>query len=115
MIRWLSWAAYHLIPAGDVHYFERIVRPNFSDQAERPEVMEGAMARFREFSGVLDGWLKGREWLVGDRLSYADFRVATLMPFAAKALLPVGDYPQILRHAAQLDALPFWRDPFAGL
>lgn len=115
MIRWLSWAAYHLMPAGDVHYFERIVRPTFSDKPELPEVMEGAMGRFRECCAVLDGWLKGRDWLVGNRLSYADFRVATLMPFARAALLPVQDYPEVMRHAAQLDSLPFWRDPFAGL
>jgi hypothetical protein len=38
-----------------------------------------------------------------------------LMPFARDALLPVEDYPHSLRHAAQLDALPHWRDPFAGL
>lgn len=115
MIRWLSWAAYHLIPAGDVHYFERIVRPTFSDTPELPQVMALTMGRFIEYAGVLNTWLKNRTWLVGDRVSYADFRVATLMPFARKALLPVDDFPQVLRHAAQLEELPFWRDPFTGL
>jgi glutathione S-transferase len=115
MIRWLSWAAYHLLPAGDVHYFERVVRPTFSDQPENPQVMDQSMARFRDCAGVLNDWLKGRQWLVGDHISYADFRVATLMPFARPALLPVEDYPELQRHAAQLDVLPFWRDPFAGL
>ena len=66
MIRWLSWTAYHLMPAGDVHYFERIVRPTFSTQAEDPRIMENSMARFREYAGVLNDWLKGRPWLVGD-------------------------------------------------
>ncbi len=37
------------------------------------------------------------------------------MPFARAASLPVDDYPHILRHAAQLDALPFWVEPFADL
>lgn len=115
MIRWLSWAAYHLVPAGDVHYFERIVRPTFSDKAELPQVMAQSMQRFRDCAQVLNDWLTGRKWLVEDRLSYADFRVATLMPFARKSGLPVEDYPEILRHGAQLDALPHWRDPFAGL
>ncbi len=115
MIRWLSWTAYHLMPAGDVHYFERIVRPTFSDIPELPQVMDMTLQRFIEYAGVLDDWLKTREWLVGTRLSYADFRVATLMPFARQALLPIDDFPQVLRHAAQLDAVPFWRDPFAGL
>jgi glutathione S-transferase len=115
MIRWLSWTAYHLMPAGDVHYFERIVRPTFSNQPELPQVMDMTMARFIEYAGILNDWLKGRTWLVGNRLSYADFRVATLMPFARAALLPVDNFPEVLRHAAQLDELPFWRDPFAGL
>lgn len=115
MIRWLSWAAYHLMPAGDVHYFENIVRPTFSDTPENPDVMARSMAQFRDCAGLLNDWLATREWLVGDHLSYADFRVATLMPFARQAVLPVDDYPHILRHAAQLDTLPHWRDPFAGL
>lgn len=115
MMRWLSWAAYHLMPAGDVHYFKRIVRPTFSDEPELPQVMDLSMERFCNCMGVLNDWLASREWLVDNRLSYADFRVATLMPFAAKALLPDQDYTHVLRHAAQLDELPFWRDPFAGL
>lgn len=115
MIRWLSWSAYHLIPAGDVHYFENVVRPTFSDQPELPQIMQQSMQRFRDCAAVLNDWLQAREWLVGDRLSYADFRVATLMPFAAPSLLPVDDYPHILRHAAQLNALPHWTDPFHGL
>jgi len=115
MIRWLSWTAYHLMPAGDVHYFENIVRPTFSDEPELPQIMESSMRNFRDNAGVLNDWLAGRTWLVGDHVSYADFRVATLMPFARAALLPVEDYPHILRHAARLDALPHWTAPFAGL
>lgn len=115
MIRWLSWSAYHLVPAGDVHYFERLVRPTFSDRPAPPEVMTQSLDRFRGFSAVLDDWLKDREWLVGDHLSYADFRVQTVTPFARAAGLPIDDYPHILRHAAQLDSLPHWQDPFAGL
>jgi len=115
MIKWLSFTAYHLMPAGDVHYFERIVRPTFSDQAEDPGVMERTMMNFRESAAIIDAGLKGRHWILGDTISYADFRIATLMPFAERALLPVQDYPEIMRHAAQLNELPFWRDPFAGL
>ncbi|MEO8242757.1 MAG: glutathione S-transferase family protein [bacterium] len=115
MIRWLSWTAYHLMPSGDVHYFEQIVRPTFSDQPELPQIMEQSMRNFRQYGALLNDWLTGKDWLVGDHISYADFRVATLMPFARAALLPVDDYPQILRHAAQLEALPYWTDPFAGL
>ena len=72
-----------------------------------PEGMALTLSRFREYGGVLNDWRKGRKSLVDDRLSCADFRVATLMPFARAALLPVDDDAQVLRHAAQPDALPF--------
>ena len=98
-----------------MHYFENIVRPTFSDRPENPDVMAGSIRDFRNLAGLLNDWLASRTWLVGDHLSYADFRVATLMPFAHQARLPVDDYPHILRHAAQLDTLPCWRDPFADL
>ena len=77
--------------------------------------MADSMARFCECAGVLNDWLKHREWLVGTHISSADFRGATLMPFARQALLPVEDYRHQMRHAAQPDALPCRRDPFAGL
>jgi len=73
------------------------------------------MARLRDCAAVLNDWLKGRQWLIGDHTSYVDFCVATLMHFARQAPLPVDDYPTLQRHAAQLDALPHWRDPFHGL
>ena len=64
---------------------------------------------------ILDNQLAGREWLVDDRLSYADFRVATCFPFAEAAGLPLAEFPQAQRLADQLNALEAWRDPFAGL
>jgi glutathione S-transferase len=59
--------------------------------------------------------LKGRRWLIDDQLSYADFRVAFVFPFAAQARLPLAEFPELQRLSHQLDQLPAWRDPFAGL
>jgi glutathione S-transferase len=73
------------------------------------------MADWRLFMDVLDGQLQGRAWLVDDRLSYADFRVATCFPFAKAAGLPIADFPQVQRLADQLMQIEAWRDPFAGL
>ncbi len=64
MIRWLSWTAYHLMPAGDVHYFERIVRPTFSDQPELPQIMENSMRTFANLPGCsILGWVTSNGWL----------------------------------------------------
>ena len=57
----------------------------------------------------------GRRWLVEDRLTYADFRVATIMPFAQAASMPVANYKNVLAWADRLDEIDAWRAPFEGL
>ena len=69
---------------------------------------------------MLDQLLASRTWLVGDRLSHADFRVASALPFATAAFataagLPLAELPQMRRWHDQLLAIEAWRCPFAGL
>lgn len=115
MIKWLSWSAYHLgRPSGDLYFF-RLVLPTFSDERPDPQKMADAEAEFREHAAVLEGELAHRTWLVGNRLTYADFRVASALPFADRAGMPLAEFPHIRRWHAQLWELPAWREPFAGL
>ncbi|TIU74544.1 MAG: glutathione S-transferase family protein, partial [Mesorhizobium sp.] len=48
-------------------------------------------------------------------ISYADFRMATFLPFNDAARLPLDDYPAIRRWYGRLEAIDAWRDPFQGL
>jgi glutathione S-transferase len=115
MIKWISWGTHHLTNAASVLYWHRIIVPTFSDEVAEPQVLENALNDFRRFAAILDTHLGGRTWLVGDRISYADFRVATSLPFAAGAGLPVDEFPQVRRWNEQLLAIDAWRAPFAGL
>lgn len=115
MIQWLSWSAHHFTSAGGVFYFENIVRPQiFTRPADAP-ALEEAAASLRRFGPILDAALAGRTWLVDERLSYADFRVASVLPFAEAARLPIGDYANIRRWHDRLNELDAWRAPFDGL
>ena len=115
MVMWVSWANIHLNPpAGDV-YFYRLIWPTFStDPADEGVVAQGK-ARFAEHAAVLDGALAGRDWLVGGRISYADFRVASALPFAERAGLALDDFPNIRAWHGRLMQIPAWADPFAGV
>ncbi len=115
MIMWMSWAANHFNAAGGALYFEKLIRPKYMGQPGVASVIEEAMRDFRTHAAVLEGELKVREWLVGDRVSYADFRVGTAMPFAKGAELPLDEFPNIARWAARLDEIDAWREPFVGL
>jgi glutathione S-transferase len=115
VMMWVSWSAHHFIPAGGTFYFENIIRPQFLDRPADAAALAEADAGFRRYGGILDDILAGRSWLVGDRPTYADFRVASALPFAEQALLPVGGFRHILAWHDRLNRIDAWRAPFDGL
>jgi glutathione S-transferase len=75
-------------------------------------VFDEAMGNWRTFMGILDDQLAGKTWLVGDTLSYADFRVGTVFPFAEAAGLPLKEFPRVGAFADRLMEIDAWRSPF---
>jgi len=114
-VRWLSWNKRHLTLAGEAYYFENLIKPNYLDLPPDPRVIEEAEGEFHRYARVLDDILAARRWLIEDRLTYADFRTASIMPFASEAKMPVDGYKNILGWAGRLDEIEAWRTPFEGL
>ena len=114
-VKWLSWSKHHLTAAGDAYYFENIIKPKYLGLPPDPHVIEGVESDFHRYARVLDDILATRQWLIEDRLTYADFRAATIMPFAKDAKMPVDGYKNILAWADRLDEVDAWRAPFEGL
>ncbi len=115
MIRWISWATHHLNRAADPLYFFRVVWPTFMSEAPPQAELDKGLKNFIQHAAILDQYLATRQWLVDERVSYADFRAATFLPFAEKAQIPLSDFPNMLRWHNQLLDLPAWRAPFDGL
>jgi glutathione S-transferase len=115
MIRWISWATHHLNRAADPAYFSRVVMPQFTDDRLPEAEIEKGIDEWQSLLPVLDHALDGRAWLLGDRISYADFRAATALPFAQAAGLPLGGARNVRRWNEQLEAIDVWRAPFDGI
>jgi len=115
MLMWISWSTHHFTLPASNHYFERLVKPTFSDEPANEARLAEDMETFRKYAAILDQYLKLHTWLVDERLSYADFRTASVLPFARGARLPLADYPNIERWHARLEEIDAWREPFAGL
>jgi glutathione S-transferase len=115
MIRWISWARDHFVRACDVVHFERGTKQRYGlGPVDEGLVTEG-FAAFHASAAVLEAQLRQRDWLLPSGLSYADFRMATFLPFNDVARLPLGDYPGVDSWHRRLMSLPAWADPFAGL
>jgi glutathione S-transferase len=115
MIRWLSWGKSHFVSACDKVHFERVTKRRYGLGPTRDELVSEGLAEFAIAAALLDRVLAGRSWLVGDEVSYADFRVATVLPFADACGLPLADYPHVAAWHTRLCEIDAWRDPFAGL
>ena len=115
MIQWISWGKENFVRACETVQFEYVTRQRYGlGPVEMDKVAEG-LERFAASAALLDAELGTREWLLGDGISYADFRMASFLPHHALARLPLHAYPAITRWYARIEALDAWRDPFAGL
>jgi glutathione S-transferase len=115
MIRWLSWGKENFVRACDIVHFERGTKQRYGLGPIDPERVEAGLRRFCIAAAIIEAEFSEREWLVGNSVSYADFRMATFLPFNDVAGLPFDDYPSVARWYHRLEAIEAWRDPFKGL
>ena len=112
---WVSWSTHHFTRAASVFYWEYVIKPMLGQHTIDGEAIQEATGSFHRFAAVLENALSNRTWLVGSRLSYADFRVATALPFAEASKLPVQGYSRIMSWHERLCRIPAWNNPFEGL
>ena len=115
LIRWLSWGKENFVRACDIVHFERGTKQRYELGPINQQLVEEGLGRFRTATAILEAELSGREWLLGSVLSYADFRMATFLPFNDAAKLPLDDYPSVVSWYRRLEEIDAWRDPFKGL
>ena len=115
VIRWLSWSSQHFTRCGGALYFEYIVKPRFGLGGPDLALVEERRNTFRFFAAILNDHLSGREWLVGNSLTVADFSVAVTLPYAERAFMPVDEFPEVRRWHERLNKIAAWREPFPPL
>lgn len=115
MIRWLSWGKENFARACDIVHFERGTKQRYGLGPIDQKRVEEGLSHFCTAAAILEAEFSERRWLVGNSVSYADFRMAAFLPFNDVARLPLGDYPSVDRWYRQLEEIDAWRDPFKGL
>lgn len=112
VVQWLSWDRAHFSRHGAALLFERYIKAAFGMGDPDQSVIEESSGFWNRFAAVLDGHLSGRSNLVGDDLTIADFSVASLLPSANEAELPLADFKEVSRWHDALMQIPAWRDPW---
>jgi glutathione S-transferase len=109
VMRWQAWALANWFPACGTCIFENLVKVLL--QGGKPDAARVAdgEARVKQHGRILDDYLKGRKFLVGDSLTLADVSNAAPLAFIGPARLPVQDFKEIQRWVASLDQFPAWK------
>ena len=109
VMRWQAWSLAHWGPACGTCIFENLVKVLLRGEAPDPARVAEGQERVKRFGKVLDDYLEGRKFLVGDSLTLADVTNAVVVQFAAPAKLPIGEFKEIQRWFASLDQFPAWK------
>ena len=114
VLRWLAWKSAHwdAESVGMVAY-EKTSKAVLGLGPPDPAFIARGEQNFARFAAVLNTALRGKTWLIGERLTIADFSIGAQIPSAERMGLPVGKFSEILRWYEGLAALPGWRKALA--
>ncbi|MCA9594526.1 MAG: glutathione S-transferase family protein [Myxococcales bacterium] len=107
--RWAMWDASHFSPALGTIAFEKLIKPMVGGGDPNEGKIRDAEASFAQFAKVLDGHLQGRDWLVGDCITVADFTVAASLTYAGPCGVSLDPYPNLKSWMGRISELPAWQ------
>ena len=112
VLRWLSWNDCHWSTAVAPFYFEHVVKSTFGIGAPDHELLKTSIADFNKFAKVLNGHLQNRTYAACDRLTIADFQLASMANYWQESEMPMQAFPHIVRWLDTLKRIPAWADPW---
>ena len=100
---WSFWAISNVQPLLITILLNTMIRP----EAERdPKAAETARAQIGPYLDVLDGALKGKEYLVGNRFTVADLNTASVIGLGAMLGLDFGSHTNVQAWLGRVQARP---------
>ncbi|MES0882478.1 glutathione S-transferase family protein [Roseibium sp. SCP14] len=110
VLRWQSWEVQHFNRAlGDI-VWETVAKPAFGMGAPDAEKIETGQQNFRRFAAVLDDHLNGRDYVLGNDVTVADFAVGSHSALALhpQSQVPLPEFPNVQTWLHRLEGLPAW-------
>ena len=109
VIRWVFWDNHKLSSQAGMTRFLM----NFLPEDKRPtEVIAFTQGRLKAAYQVLDAHLAGRDWVVGDGPTHADFSCCGYLFYPEPFGFARGDWPEIDRWLSKIEALDGWKHPY---
>ncbi|EPX84939.1 glutathione S-transferase family protein [Salipiger mucosus] len=109
VMRWVFWDNHKLSSQAGMTRFLN----NFLPEEKRPQdVIAFTQGRLKAAYQVLDAHLAGRDWIVGDGPTNADFSCCGYLFYPEPFGFERAEWPEIDRWLRGIEALPGWTHPY---
>ncbi len=108
ILQWLFWEAAQYNAALRQIVVEVIMRPKLGFGETRAAVVEAAQMNVRRFGKVLNAHLEGRDFMVGDDWTLADYAIGFGEGFIDHLPVDMSDFPNITAFYARMRENAHW-------
>ena len=108
IMRWQAWELAHFNRALGVLSFETIAKPAFLKASPDPHAVSWSTGELARYAPVLDRVLDGRDTLVGDSLTLADYSMIHLEGFKDAVPFDWKPYSSLNAYFDRMRAMPHW-------
>jgi glutathione S-transferase len=108
IVRWQCWELAHYNKALGQLAFETILKPNFMQLQPNQPIVDWCRQELQRFAPVLETSLGGRDFLVGNELTLADYSVAHIEMFVDAVGFDLAAYPNLQAYYGRMRDISHW-------
>ena len=108
IVRWQFWELAHFNRAFGTLVFEGVIKPKFGIGPPSEGLVEFCLQELGRYAAVLDGHLEGRDTLVGDEVTLADYAMICLEKYRSAIPFDWTPFANINRYFDAMRATDAW-------
>lgn len=106
--RWQCWELAHFNKAFGILSFETVAKPNFMKVPPDAELVKWSQRELARFAPVLDAAVRGRNYLIGDTLTLADYSMIHLEGFKDAVPFDWAPFGHLNAYFERVRVQPAW-------
>jgi len=110
VMRWHIWETVHFNPPVGAICWETLAKPSMGMGDPDPDKIAAGQKNFHRFAKVLDDHLAGRDFLLGNTVTIADFAAASHsgMILHPDSQVPITEYTNVQNWLQRMETVPGW-------
>ena len=108
IVRWQSWELAHFNQAFGTLALEAVAKPSFMDIQGDAAVIDWAKGQLNRFASVLNNHMQGRNYVVGDNITLADYSMIHVEFFKEAIPFDWTPYPHLNAYFERMRQSQHW-------